>query len=286
MKSSVQNSTLELEPLQFQFKELIDWDIWKQQALPRIEYAAALGLRSLIQLQPHNGLAVIVGASPSIVEHKKQIKGMQFEEGTAIFSVNGAHHWLVKNGIIPNIHVLFEHDLENSEQALGGSPNSDVTYYICSHCPQNVFDDLAAYKRVVWHCSSPFEDYQEAIHKHFPGQFMVSGGYSTFFRTLTIAMLLGFRQFEIFGCDSSFTETPYVAGYQQQTKEETVSVYGVGPDGEAKKFTTIGGLAFQAAEFAKFCEHHHHELKIKIHGDGLLNFVHKTRYPEQYIGDI
>lgn len=201
-----------------------------------------------------------------------------------VMTVNAAHDWLLSKGVKPNIHVLFEHDVEEVETSLGGQPDKDVVYYICSHCDKKVFDRLEGFRQVLWHAFCPAQGYQQEIDKLYPKEFMVSGGYATFFRSLTIGTILGYRQFDLFGVDSSFEDSSHLTGYQIADVEPQVKVWGVTPT-EMREFKTQGGLAFQANEFMEFCRVNHSGLRIKVHGDGLLKYLHQGRYPDQYKED-
>jgi hypothetical protein len=224
-----------------------------------------------------------VGAGPSVTKDLNDIAILRKSDTGMVMSVNGAHNWLIENGIIPSIHVLFEHDLETIATSLGGPPHKDVVYYVCSQCSPNIFKELEGYNKVLWHAFCPPQGYQQAIAKYFPGEFMVSGGFATFFRSLTIATILGFRDFDLFGLDSSFEDSSHIDGYAMADKEQKVSVWGRDKTtGEIKKFTTQGGLAFQANEFIQFCTINQPGLRMRVHGDGLLRYLHEGSYPEQY----
>lgn len=273
----------DLKPVQFDIQTIIEWDEWKKQCIPNLRYAAKLKMPHLPQMEPHGGKCIIVGGGPTITDHLEKIRGFRAHPVWLMMSLNGAHEWLINRGIIPNIHVVFEMDLEDVRVALGGDPHQDVTYYVCSHCKPQIFQQLGACKKVLWHAFHPPQGYQQAIARHFKGEFMVSGGYATFFRSLVIACILGYRDFELFGMDSSFEESSHVGGYATADKEPRVTVWGKDyQTGDLRKFTTQGGLAFQATEFLKFCEANQAGLRLRVHGDGLLRYLHESRYPEQY----
>ncbi len=112
---------------------------------------------------------------------------------------------------------------------------------------------------------------------------MVSGGYATFFRAVSIGVILGFRDFELFGIDSSFEESSHVDGYKVANIEPKITVWGTDPRTDSRReFTTQGGLAFQANEFISFCKANQEGLSLRVHGDGLVRYLHESRFPEQY----
>lgn len=273
----------ELQQVQFEFQQTLEWDDWQHVCLPRLRYAAALKIPHLPQLEPHDGKMAVVGAGPSVTQYLDKIKPFKESEFDNLMSVNGTHDWLIKNGITPRIHVIAEMDLEDVTLALGGQPNKDVVYYIASYCHQNIFEQLEGYKRVLWHSFIPPQGYQQAIASFFPHEFMIAGGFATFFRSMSIAITLGFRHFDLFGLDSSFDESSHMDGYSIADREPKITVWGAGPYGvNLKKFKTQGGLAFQAKEFLEFCKYNQAGLRLCVHGDGLLRHLHENHYPEQY----
>lgn len=273
----------DLKPVQFTVETVIEWEEWKKECIPNLEYAATLPLPHLPLLEAHEGKCIMVGAGPSIADTFELICQFRTQPSWLMMSINGAHNWLIERNVIPNIHVIFEMDLEDVTLALGGDPHPDVTYYVCSICKPVIFDQLEGYKRVLWHAYFPPEEYQAEIARVFPGEFVVCGGYATFFRSLVISWTLGYRDFELFGLDSSFEESSHVGGYKVADKEPRVTVWGKNyQTGDIKKFTTQGGLAFQATQFMEFCKENQPALRLRVHGDGLLRYLHESRYPEQY----
>lgn len=246
----------------------------------RLEYASKLKMPHLIRLEPHSGKVAIVGASPSIVDYADKIKTFQ-EEGGFVMPINGAHNWLISNGIIPNIHVIFEIDMDAPEEFLGGPPHKDVYYYVCSHSSQKLFDSLEGHHRVLWHHYDKSLPYQEVINRLFPDEFMVSGGYMTFFRVLNIALVLGFRKLEFFGCDSSYEGKSHPENYHSYAREP-VMIVAAGTKENNRVFKTNPSLSFLASEFMRFCDINQCGLSIKVHGDGMLRHLHEMEYPEQY----
>jgi hypothetical protein len=111
---------------------------------------------------------------------------------------------------------------------------------------------------------------------------MVAGQYATFFRTLTILMTLGYSDFDLFGLDSSFEHDSHVKGYRTGNLEEAITLWGVDPrNDKLQQFRTNGSLAFQTYCFLDFCMHQS-SINLRVHGDGLLRYLHQSRYPEQY----
>lgn len=256
-------------------------------AAKHMRYAHSLGLPELKnEPRPRMGKAIIVGGSPSMKNHLEHIRRLADDPDNTLFAVNWSHTWLIQNGIVPDACVFFEIDAE-PEDTLKAA-HQDVTYYICSHCHPTTFDELKGFKRVLWHTppNSPIE--KEVGDEIFPGSNLVGGGIGTFTRTLTIALHVGYRNIELFGVDSSFPDnatSTHVDGYETTAKPDVDGFYiyaKVEDTGEIKRFRSMGYLALQVEEFKEYCKVNHSVFAIRVHGDGLLRFVHKNSYPDQY----
>lgn len=256
-------------------------------AAKHMRYAASLGLPELKNRStPRMGKAIIVGGAPSIKDNLEKIRTFAADPDNTVFALNWSHTWLINNGIIPKACVFFEIDAEPESTLKAAHP--DVTYYICCHCHPKTFDDLKGFKRVLWHTPPNSEVEKQVGEEIFQGSLLCGGGVGTFTRTLTIALYLGFRQIELFGVDSSFPDdatSTHVDGYETDAKPEVDGFYvhaKVEATGEVKRFRTMGYLALQVEEFKEYCKVNHYVFALRVHGDGLLGFVHKMTYPDQY----
>jgi hypothetical protein len=275
----------ELFSAKFKFpsSKIYVWEDIREKRLARLKYASEQGIKPLIHVKPHWGSAIIVGGGPLVVNFVNDIKRLSENPYGIVCSLNGAHQWLINQGITPNIHVLFEDDIECVEDSLGGPPCKGTVYYICSHCDQNIFNQLKDHKRVIWHPDLDIPEYREAIYNLFPGQFLVQSGYVTFFRTLSLAIILGFKDFDLFGVDCSFDgESDHLEGYKWADREEKINMWGRDDrTNELRHFRSNGSLAYQAYEFLNFCDTH--TVGLRVHGDSLLRHIHKGRYPQMYL---
>lgn len=231
--------------------------------------AKRTGLFKLKQLPEHEGSCVIVGGAPSIETRVEEIRNAAENPYNIICSINCVHNWLIACGVVPTVHVVFENDIDLS--IVLDKPHPDVTYYVCSQCPPKVFDYLVGYKIVLWHYWDADKEYDRTIAELFPGEFMVGGGYSTLFRTVNIALLLGYREFDLFGVDSSFEDDDkqHFAGYP--TKPDPAGLADIWV--KDRKFRTLGALALQAEFLRKFCKDNPNDVKVRVHGEGLLPFM-------------
>jgi uncharacterized Rossmann fold enzyme len=107
-----------MQPVQFKIMGVCEWEEWRETCLPNLRQAATLAIPHLRLLPSHPGTAAVVGAAPTVGAFKGQLEKIKAGEFNVVASVNGAHNWLIEQGIIPNIHVVFESDLEDVELAL------------------------------------------------------------------------------------------------------------------------------------------------------------------------
>ena len=266
MSKSIQSSMSELAPAVFKVNaatKLADG------TLENLGYAAKLEIPHLRQLPEHEGSCTIVGGAPSIESRIGAIRDTVESPYNILCSVNCVHNWLIGHNIIPNIHVVFEEDI--TLDVVIGKPHPDVYYYVCSHCPPRVFDFFKNSKVVLWHHWAADKEYEDAVAGIYPGEFMVGGGYTTLFRTINIAVLLGYREFDLFGVDSSFEDDDkqHIAGYPTKPSPEGLADIHI----KGKKFRTLGALALQAEFLRKFCKDNSDRVKVRVHGSGLLPFM-------------
>jgi uncharacterized Rossmann fold enzyme len=259
------------------------------EAAAHMRYAATLPIPHLEKRQlPRKGTAIIVGGAPSIKKYLEEIRKLSQDKNNEIFAINWTHTWLIQNGIVPNNTVFFEIDAE--PDTVLKQAHKDCTYYICCHCHPKTFDDLAEFKRVIWHTPPNSQIEREAADELWPNnEWQVGGGISTFTRTITVALYRGFRDFELFGCDSSYpmNSQSHVEGYETVMKDENDGLDMFAKDertGEIRKFRTLGYLALQVEEFKLYCQANHGIFTLRVNGDedSLLKYVHSTMFADQY----
>jgi len=244
---------------------------------PRIEYAAILPIKHLSIQTKHNKNFVIVGAGPTLYGFMDELSDIRSNVDNTVCSINRTHEFLIKRNIIPDIHLLYERDIDSIEQSLGGQPHKDVTYYVCSMCDENIFKQLKDYKCVLWHTEVPNDpsgDYRQLISSSFPNEPFVSVGPTSFLKSFGIGQALGFTNYEIYGIDCSFpiSGSGYVNEYEGDGPESRFYLWASGSSNELRRYCINNTLLLQTIGFMEYCKKHK-DLYIKIHGDGLLGFV-------------
>src|SRR5882672_7489959 len=202
-----------LRPIAFKFglDKCSDWADFKKICIPRMEYAVTIPIKHLKQADISQGTCIIVGAGPTVNKFIDELKELRHKPDYTLCAINRVHEFLIQRGIIPHFHVIFENDIEDVGQALGGSPHKDVTYYISSHCHKNIYAQLKGFRCVLWHPAINDENYNNLVRNMFPDEPIASGdaGHITFFRSLAIGHLLGYRKYELYGVDSSFEDSDH-----------------------------------------------------------------------------
>lgn len=118
---------------------------------------------------------------------------------------------------------------------------------------------------------------------------IVGGGFTTFLRTLNLGYVLGWRDYELFGFDSSFHEdekthffgTPDYGGPIAECYAKTLQPTTDNPQG-LKKYRSMAYLIRQADEFRNYCALYHDRFKMRVWGEGLLPDLHRSNHPEMY----
>jgi len=202
------------------------------------------------------GKVAIVGGSPSMKNKIEELRQLQ-KQGVMIWSLNGTHDYLIDKEIIPDFFAMVDARPCND---FCNKPQKSCFYLLASQCNPKVFDKLKGYHRLLWH-SDLDEQTDEIINKqaqkkriwewHKVGSRKTIGLTSIF-----LAYTLGFREFMLYGMDSSFNE--YQHSYKQEQNEGDTKMEVLTTNG--KTFITTPVLAAQACLYQ--------EVKDLVEGQG------------------
>lgn len=203
--------------------------------------------------------AIIVGGGPSLANDLWRIRGYQLS-GAVIFATNNTYRYLKDNGITPNAHVM--HDAR--EGNLPFVPENDTICYYASQCHPSVLD-AAGDRLICWHPHS--ETVLEFLKDNPKGPIMVSGGSTVGLNAMSLAYILGHRQFMVFGFDSSYADGDHHAYPQALNDGEHV----VDAEVDGKLFKCAPWMVQQSEQFISLanqltslgCE-------VRVFGTGLL----------------
>lgn len=230
----------------------------EQHLIDNIKNALSLSLPKLQMADAHDGHAVIVGGGPSLKRHLDEIRERQ-KHGQVIFSTNATYEYLLKNGIVPDAHVMIDARKENAEFV---PIFSDATLYYASQCHPSVF--INARNVVLWH--SMDEGIQQYIGNN-TGDPLVGGGSTVGMKSLALAWILGYRRFHLYGMDSSYEDGENHAYPQALNSNEKILELFMGE----KKYLAAPWMCTQVENFKEVAQ----ELVasgcvITVHGTGLL----------------
>jgi hypothetical protein len=194
---------------------------------------------------PH--AVAIVAGGPSVVNDLETIRNWQ----GFVAAINGAHDWLQDNGVTPGALILND----PSPPLVGHCrhPNDTTIYLVATCCHPSVFDALEGKRVVVWHPNRGI------------------GGISCATAAPFIMYTLGFREFHLFGVDSSCVDsnkTHAVRNFgarlgEHQRPPDRVALVG------NEIFMTRLSWAAQAQYVWQLIETAGADTKIFVHGSGL-----------------
>lgn len=228
-----------------------------------IRKAVARNLPALKLCKAHKLKMAIVGGGPSLEDTLGEITGY-------VAAVNKAHDYLISKGM--NVHAC---GLVDPAPWLSNyiTPKKGATYFVASLCHAFVFDKLAEHNVVLWHASQgekvPMNDIVPS------GSVMIPGGTTMAVRWLDLGYALGFREFDLFGLDSSHRGAKHHAyDFPQDDAIPTQELMG---------YVTTNGWLAQVNDIFLRTKRFEMDardgtmdpIEITFHGDGLLQHLWK-----------
>jgi hypothetical protein len=147
--------------------------------------------------KPHDGVAVMIGGGPSVVDCLQEIDALQ-RRGATVFCINGAAKFMNEYGVFTDYQVIADAKPETAQLVY---PYAKM-HLFASQVDPVTMGSVPAPR--LWHLES------EGIEDEFPperrergGYALVGGGAATGNSALCLAYVLGYREFHIFGYDSS-----------------------------------------------------------------------------------
>lgn len=216
----------------------------------------------------HAGTAIMCGGGPSLIDHLDDIRRLQ-AEGGKIFAMNAASRFLRSHGIAVDAQVIADAKLETTTLYDSGA----AVHFLASQVHPDVFDKGG--NIVLWHLAI-----DEQMDRLFPeqrrkqgGYSLVGGGASVGNSALCMAYVLGYREFELFGYDSSHRDGESHAYNQEMNRFiPTVDVIWGG-----KRYQSSVAMKAQAEKFQFTAQSLKREgCVIRVHGDGLLPAMWNT----------
>ena len=227
-------------------------------------------------LGKYAGTVSLVGSGPSIRNTLHELTG-------AVIAINSAIGFLLDNGIVPQFAMLWDAADIVEQFAV---PHPDITYLVAARCHPKVFERLKDCKVIVWYAGGDHNIYEFMSDRKMQEP-MVNGGSAGITRGLYLAYALGFRDFHVFGADSSYSDEgqTHVRGSLVPEKDIMVSIGSQVPHW----FRTTPEWCAQVEEYRAIYAlftHRNTGATMHAHGSGMLPTMHamlveqKTRMGE------
>lgn len=242
--------------------------------------------RGLTEFSPaicaHDGSIVIVGSGPSLTSFAAEIREER-AKGRPIVAIKGAHDWLCDEGIDPDVFVSVEPRSRPLKRV-----SKRTVYLLASRCPPDLFDQVKDCRVVLWHSLASKDDAKEPDQgkewqwddfdpieecEVWKGRFGVGGGSTSGLRAMTLAFLMGFRHFILYGFDSCLAKDRDTKRFSGE-KVGDAMVIDVIVDGH--RFWCNGALADQAIQFQRLIPYMP-GVTFDIKGYGLLKAIVDAR---------
>lgn len=205
----------------------------------------------------HEDVAVLVGSGPSLRDTLEDVR-RHWDEGHAIFAMNGAAGFVHENGIDPNYQVIID-PREETKQLIAHAH----IHLVASQCHPAVFARLP--KAILYHLQ--IEGIEGDLPEDHPEHALIGGAASVGNTACVLAYALGYRTLHLYGYDSSHRDTGSHAFRQPMNDgEPCCTVRWNGRD--YRTSLTMKLQAEKAQETLRALEHA--GCKVSVHGDGLL----------------
>lgn len=214
----------------------------------------------ILQIRPpHERAAAVVGFGPSLEDTIDELKALDAD----IFTVSGAHDYLIERGIIPTGHV--EIDPRAHKAKFLEKPHRDITYYLATGCDDATFANVEGHKLVVWNLYT-YQDGDDAFFKqvHGPEAYSLDVGCSVGNAAMVVAGCLGYRNFHVFGMDCSTK-----GGRRHAAEHHGPYQFPCGVTLNGRRFDTTPQMIAAAQDFITLIARMGGP-NFTIHGDGLL----------------
>jgi hypothetical protein len=234
----------------------------KAKIVGNIQYSSSLGLPAITVKPETDRRVIFCGGGPSIQDDVEQIRKEQ-KDGALIVGMNASAKWLRDHKIFPDWWVGIDARPENV-RFLAGFPAME--FFIASQCDRGLFDELKEQKVTIFHIDIP--DIGEYVFDDGQPIQAIGGGSTVGLMALSLAYTQGYRDFHLYGYDSSFRgERGHAYGQAQHDAVITVNVQG-------REFQSTPWMVAQVNQWQDLSgQLRNLGCNITVHGDGLLPYV-------------
>ena len=209
----------------------------------------------------------VVGYGPSLLDTWKSITH-------PIIATSGAYDFLVSRDVIPDYYVAI--DPQKHTVGLLRNPQLETSYLMASCLHPDFWSLLEGYSVKLWHLING-EDFTtiDWVKQHHPSGMdcLIGGGSTVAQRAMNVAAWMGYRRFNIFGMDCSFTANRH-AGEHTGEAQSTIHV-----DIAGRTFKTTPQLIQSAQEMQQFLLTV--DAEVIFHGDSLMSEIARTLQPRK-----
>lgn len=235
---------------------IVDTNVSVEKRADNVRSAMKRGARQFQPSLPHERSCILVGGGPSVQNELFTISAL-CPQGD-IFAVNNVPRYLAERGLDTDVHVLMDAHPIVADFVV---PQLKSIRYYASQCEPAVLDK-AGNELILWHAASMALDGIEGITN------IVGGGSTTATRALYLAYGLGYRDFHLFGLDSSFVGEKSHA-YKQGVYETILDVH-CGDE----TFKSSPQMIAQAEDFKIIIPQMlKASCSVTVHGSGLLRAI-------------
>lgn len=211
----------------------------------------------------HDGVAIIVGSAPSLLDTLDDIRSLQ-SAGGKIYALNNAANTLYDHGIFADYQVMIDARKETAD-LIGPAHVHLFGSQVHPECFRRV-PDATLWHLQVGNIEDEFPEYEDA--------YALIGGAASVGNTATcLAYTMGYRDLQIFGMDSSHKDGV------SHAKHQAIN------DGDPTAWVTYNGKSYLCSLTMKLQAERFQETskaledagaKITVHGDGLLPDMWRT----------
>lgn len=247
-------------------------------ALDHVRENCARGL-PFLKLRPENNgrTLCIVGGGPSLTDTFSQVRDRAHRGDCDIIAINDTYDWLAERGVVARYFAMME--IDRWPVQFLRMANRLTTYYLADIAHPSGFDRLQdGFDVRVWH---PWigKDETRASREIWadadPDGPVVLGGEAIAVRAINLGWALGFRDFEMYGVDGCYRDGESHVYFDRRVNPDEVWYAG-------RAFRAPYYLARQANDLRRFCLNCHALFNLRCFGDGLVQHVHRTGWPDQY----
>jgi len=220
--------------------------------------------------EPHDRIAVMVGGGPSVTDHVDDIRALD-RKGAHIFAMNAASEWCHEHRISVDYQVIADAKPETAGLVDPWAEEYLFASQVNPECLRYIGGDFGT----LWHLEVG------NIERWFPekrvkrgGYALIGGGAAVGNSALALAYTMGYREFHIFGYDSSHRDGQSHAYPQDMNR----FIPCVDVEWGGRTYHSSVAMKAQAEKFQITAQALKQEgCTLHVYGDGLLPAMYLTK---------